>query len=467
MVLLLFGSLLITSVDAGEFRITPSIDLDKALEGISAGDSIVLANGIWNDAKLHFESLPGTAEHPVQIRAQTPGKVILGGKTEFRISGHHITVSGLAFRNTTGASDVFAFRTHSKRHAYHSRITECVFEQTTGSRRDKESRWLNIYGTNNRIDHCYFVGKRNKGATLVVWVAKSVGVHQIDHNHFGQRPELGRNGGETIRIGTSDVSELNSRTIVEENYFEGCNGEGEVISNKSCENIYRQNVFDRCRGTLTLRHGHRCVVDGNVFLGRKESRTGGVRIIGGDHRVTNNYFESLRGDAERAAVCFMNGIPDSPLNGYAPVRNALVAHNTFIDCKVSMEFGVRASEKISVNPANCRISHNAYLPGKWELILVGAKPQKFTWLGNKCQAGGTRGANLVEIERVDILMSRASDGLMRPVMGTLESTGTTSVKFDIDRTRREGTPIAGCDAPGKARSSWPSPKSTGPTWHAR
>ncbi|NND98671.1 MAG: hypothetical protein HKN47_15220 [Pirellulaceae bacterium] len=26
--------------------------------------------------------------------------------------------------------------------------------------------------------------------------------HRIDHNHFGARPELGRNGGETIRIGT-------------------------------------------------------------------------------------------------------------------------------------------------------------------------------------------------------------------------------------------------------------------------
>ena len=75
-----------------------------------------------------------------------------------------------------------------------------------------------------------------------------------------------------------------------------------------------------------------------------------MRIIGSDHRVTNNYFEGLRGDAERAAVCFMNGIPDGPLSGYAPVRNALVANNLFIDCKVSMEFGVRASNKISAKP---------------------------------------------------------------------------------------------------------------------
>ena len=30
--------------------------------------------------------------------------------------------------------------------------------------------------------------------------------HRIDHNYYGPRPPLGSNGGETIRIGTSDES---------------------------------------------------------------------------------------------------------------------------------------------------------------------------------------------------------------------------------------------------------------------
>jgi poly(beta-D-mannuronate) lyase len=426
--------LVIPVLSAKELRLTPDTNLQLALRQVAAGDSIVLANGTWTDPKLRFESLPGTAEHPISIRAETPGQVVLAGNVEFRLSGTHVTVSGLAVRNPTGISDVFDLRSHSERHAHHCRVTDCSFEQTTGSKEAKESRWLNIYGTGNRVDHCHFAGKRNRGATLIVWVSKPVGSHRIDHNHFGPRPELGKNGGETIRIGTSDVSELNSHTIVEENYFNRCNGEGEIISNKSCENIYRHNIFDRCSGTLTLRHGHRCLVDSNVFLGHAEKGTGGVRIIGRDHRVTNNYFEGLRGDAERAGVCFMNGIPDGPLNGYAPVRNAFVAHNFFIDCKVSMEFGVRASKKIPANPTDCHIAHNAFLPGKWELFRVHAKPLRFSWLGNKYQAGKTRGADLVDIERVDIQLTRAANGLLRPT---------------------------GSKAPLRV---WPSPKNTGPRW---
>lgn len=422
-------------VAATDFLITPDTDLDSVLEGVSAGDSIVLRDGTWKDPKLRFESLSGTAAQPIHIRAQSPGEVILTGNVEFRLSGTHVMVSGLAIRNPTGASDVFSLRSHSKRHAHHCRITDCSFEQTTGSKKDKESRWLNIYGTHNRVDHCYFAGKRNKGPTLVVWVAKTVGNHRIDQNHFGPRPELGKNGGETIRIGSSDVSELNNRTIVEGNYFDRCNGEGEIISNKSCENIYRRNVFDRCEGALTLRHGHRCLVEGNFFLGREDSDSGGVRIIGRDHRVIHNYFEGLRGDAERAAICFMNGIPDGPLNGYAPVRNALVSHNTFIDCKVSMEFGVSASKKISVNPADCTIAHNSFLPGKWELFRVEAEPRNFTWLGNKYQIGNTRGADLVDIERVDIPLKRVANGLLQPVDSK--------------------APVI----------TLPDPENTGPSWH--
>jgi len=456
--------LLAHSVFGGEIRITPETDLKSAIKGVQPGDVIVIANGTWTDPKLSFEALAGTAERPIHIRAETPGKVLLVGDVEFRFSGKHLVVSGLAIKNPTGASDVVNFRTDSSNHAYDCRITECSFEQTTGSRDDTKSRWLNVYGRGNRVDHCYFSGKRNRGPTLVVWVDDTEGTHRIDHNHFGPRPELGENGGETIRIGTSDVSELISRTIVEKNYFERCDGEAEIISNKSCENIYRYNRFERCSGTLTLRHGHRCVVEGNLFLGHREKHTGGVRIIGSDHRVTNNYFEGLRGDAERAAICLMNGIPDSPLHGYAPVQDALIAHNTFVDCKVSMEFGVRSSEKNSVVPTGCRVSHNAFLPGKWELFRVQDPPSGFNWVGNKYQSGATRGAELVDIERVDIKMARAKDGLLRPLDAKpLKSDKPSSILLDIDGEFRDPR-IAGCDDPTTPVSIRQLATKTGPSW---
>ena len=453
------------AVDAKEFLVTPETDFEEFAKEVTAGDSILLQDGIWKDADIKFERLPGTAQAPVHVRPQTPGKVVLTGATEFRISGEYVIVSGLVFRDTSGASDVVQLRTHSERHAHHCRLTDCVFEQTPESETGIESRWLSVYGTENRIDHCYFGGKKNRGPTLVVWVSEAIESHRIDHNHFGPRPELGRNGGETIRIGTSDVSELDCRTVVEENYFHKCNGEAEIISNKACGNVYRANLFEKCEGALTLRHGHRCTVDSNVFLGKEKSGTGGIRIIGQGHTVTNNYLEGLRGNEERAALCVMNGIPNGALNSYAPVRDALVAHNTIIDCKVTMEFGYRAGKKQNAAPTNCKFTHNLFLPGKWWLIRFHAEPVDCVWKGNKLQAERLREEPKIQFDRVSPKLERSRDGLLRPTESkSLQASAASTVEFDIDRDPRGKVAIAGCDEVTKRVHSWPSANNTGPTW---
>lgn len=75
------------------------------------------------------------------------------------------------------------------------------------------------------------------------------------------------NGQEIIRIGTSDVSMTTAAVTVRGNIFEKCNGEIEIISNKSCGNVFTNNLFLNCKGTLTLRHGNNCTVAGNYFFG--------------------------------------------------------------------------------------------------------------------------------------------------------------------------------------------------------
>lgn len=154
--------------------------------------------------------------------------------------------------------------------------------------------------------------------------------HRIDHNCFWMRPCLGMNGGEAIRVGDSVRSMLNSRTVVEDNYFYRCNGDGEIISNKSCENVYRANTFVECEGALTLRHGNRCTVEGNFFLGNQARLTGGVRVIGEDHKILSNYFSDLEGDGYRATLSMVEGIRDSELHEYFQVKGALVTFNTFV-----------------------------------------------------------------------------------------------------------------------------------------
>src|SRR5262249_14308561 len=141
----------------------------------------------------------------------------------------------------------------------------------------------------------------------------------------------------------STTSYTSSRTVVERNLFLGCSGELEIISNKSYDNIYRHNTFDSCQGTLTLRVGGGCRVEGNWFFGRKVSSTGGVRIIDRNQTVINNYFEGLRGTDARSALTFMNGIPNTALTGYFQVSNALVAFNTFVDCARNINIGQSGS----------------------------------------------------------------------------------------------------------------------------
>src|SRR6185369_16670177 len=143
-----------------------------------------------------------------------------------------------------------------------------------------------------------------------------------------------------IRVGTSDFSFNQSRTVVEDNFFEHCNGDVEIISSKSIGNTFRRNTFFECEGALSLRHGNGSTVEGNYFFGNHKPLTGGVRIVGEDHTVFNNYFADLAGSSSRAPLAIMQGITNSPLNGYFQVKRAMVAFNSFVNCANSLLIGL-------------------------------------------------------------------------------------------------------------------------------
>ena len=453
---------------AEEHRINPKTDFKKLSQKVSAGDSIVLENGNWKDVEVKLASLAGTKESPISIVAETPGKVILTGQSRVRLSGQHVIVSGLVIRDCTNDKDVFETRTDKEELANHFRITQCVFEQTKDHKTSKKPKWLSIHGSHHRIDHCYFAGKTSPGATFVVWITKEIEKNQIDHNFFGPREKLGTNGGETLRIGTSTNSELVCQTVVEDNYFLQCNGEAEVISNKSCENIYRHNLFDQCDGTLSIRHGRRCLVDGNVFLGREKPGTGGVRIVGQNHRVINNYFEGLRGESFNAAIGLVNGIPNGPINGYAPVEDAIVAHNTLVNCKSSIEIGVGAGTRNRVVvPKDCLFANNVISSGEFPPLRANASHEGVSWKGNMQQSGNDYRDQFVNFDRVDLQLQRIADGLLRPTNPKLLRTKALKkieIKTDVDGEPRDKMVIAGCDDPKTKVREFPTPATTGPDW---
>lgn len=345
---------------AAEHRVGTPAEIAAAAKVAAPGDVLVMKDGTWTDTKIVFEA-NGTEAQPITLRAETPGKAVITGASTLRIAGQHLVVDGLRFEHCTSAEDVCEFRAHSKRHAFHSRLTNCTFIDCNPPDAKTETRWINLYGADNRVDHCYVAGKTNRGTTLVVWLEKDVVRHRIDRNHFGPRPRLKVNGGETIRVGDSKTAEVAARCMVEENLFEECNGEVEIVSNKSSENTYRGNTFRRCEGALTLRHGHACTVEGNIFFGENAPRTGGVRVIDADHRVGNNSFFDLTGEGTRAALCMMNGIVNSKPNGYYTVRRAVIDGNRFVNCQETFVLGYDG-EGGTLAPEDCVFSNNRVQP---------------------------------------------------------------------------------------------------------
>ena len=331
-------------------------ELEAAIKNAVAGQEIIMANGIWKDVSIKFKA-KGSKTEPIVLKAETAGKVFIEGTSDLKIGGSYLEVSGLYFRNgNTPSNSVIEFRADKNAVANNCRVTDCVIENFTQPNRVNKDHWIEFWGRNNQLDHCYITGKSNQGPTIMVILKGNENVnnhHKIVNNHFGPRPRKGGPHGETIQIGDSGTSMTPSYTMVANNYFEKCNGEVEIISNKSNFNEYRNNVFFESEGSLVLRHGNYCTIDGNIFIGSDQSDfMGGVRVVNTGHWITNNYFYKLKGDEFRSALAIMNGVPKSPLNRYNQVTDVVIAHNSFIDCLAPWQFSVGANmDKSDVLPA--------------------------------------------------------------------------------------------------------------------
>ncbi|MDW3210634.1 MAG: polysaccharide lyase 6 family protein [Reichenbachiella sp.] len=422
-------------------------EFNTAVVNAQAGDTIFLKNGTWEDAQLDFFT-SGTSDKPVVLKAQTPGEVILSGAARLRIYGEHLVVSDLDFQNgSSSGDDIIQFKKSSNELAKNCRLTNTRILNFNPASDDIAYKWVSIYGDNNRVDHCHFDGKNNEGALLVVWLTGEASHHQIDHNYFANIPELGRNGGETIRIGTSTNSLTESRTIVEYNLFESCDGEIEIISNKSGFNIYRYNTFRNNEGMLTLRHGDDCEVYGNFFFGGEGKSSGGVRIIGERHKVYNNYFQDLEGDGLRAAISMMNGVPDSPLNRYFQVKNAEVVNNTIVSCKEPFAIGEGNDSERTLPPLDCTIANNIAISTTGsKSITYTDTPINMTYESNYI-TGSTDVSDegIINqdpgLELIDGLWVASSESEVVDV----ESLTVSYLEFDIDGQLRDDSPDIGCD----------------------
>jgi len=411
--------------NARDLLVSDPAQFRAAVKAAKPGDAILLADGEWRDFQALFVGT-GTATKPITLAAQTKGKVVLTGQSNLRLAGRHLIVSGLVFKDgASPTAEVISFRRNSSDLARDSRVTEVVIDGFSKADRRAEDIWVALYGTGNRVDHSHFEGKTNSGVTLAV-IRKAGDPldnrHRIDHNYFGPRPPLGSNGGETIRIGTSEESLSDSHTLVERNIFDRCSGEVEIVSVKSGGNIIRENLVLASQGAFVLRHGNGNIVERNIFFGQGVPDTGGVRVINRDQIVRDNYLEGLAGTSFKSAISVMNGVPNSVINRYHQVANARIEGNSIIDA-ARITFAAGADAERSAPPVDSRFDRN---------LIVGAKGQDpFRAEG---AIDGIAFADNVEarvatpllgagVEQREVALERGANGLLYPTDPALAAIG--------------------------------------------
>jgi poly(beta-D-mannuronate) lyase len=383
--------LLITaaSSEARKINVSTVSQLKTAIQNILPGDTIEVANGTYDFNGNISIIRSGTAEEPVVIKALNKHQAVLINTSYFTLKkAAYITIEGFLFNSR----DVTAVKTES---CNNIRVTRNIFRlQETTSR-----KWILIGGTwnesepnsfNNRIDHNLFEEKHFPGNFITIDgspdpTAKSSQYDRIDHNHFRNIGPRVENEMEAIRVGWSEMSMSSGFTTIEYNLFENCDGDPEVISVKTCDNIIRYNTFRTSQGTLCLRHGNRSVVEGNFFLGNMKAGTGGVRVYGDDHLIYNNYFEGLTGTIWDAPITITNGDADSnstSLSKHFRPKRIHVLFNTIVNNLYNIEFGYTNNGSYSRAPKDIYISNNIVTGSANNLIKVYTNPINLVWNSN-------------------------------------------------------------------------------------
>lgn len=265
--------------------VTSIAELQNAAANAVPGDRIELADGSYKLSAGVRLTRSGTAAAPITVAAAHLGKADLTGSTGFTFGDvSYVTVEGFRFL-TTGGLDVPSG-------AHFVRLSRNVFQITTGTAIGS----VTVAADDSEVDHNTFQNKNTHGVFLQIsgpgehGMSKRVHVH---HNYFFNHTYSGANGGESIRLGFSFRQQGSAQAIVEYNLLEKANGDSEAISVKSSDNIIRYNTLRNSRGQITLRHGNRNRVDGNLMLGGSS----GIRTYGNDHVVVNNVVQNTSGQA--------------------------------------------------------------------------------------------------------------------------------------------------------------------------
>lgn len=308
---------------------------NAALKKASAGDTVFISAGTFKNWEATI-NVSGAENNPVVIsgsnKAPTVFSDTITGNPFFRIKGQHIELTNIEFSNTSFRRPIVVLDSCSN-----SGISNCTFKNNTAIKQFNHMVSVSGNGSKNQIVNCTFDNIAN-GQLVSVRIGDEYPTKTlIAHNTFLDIPvnKYG-NGAESVQVGQDAVNfgTTKSEVIVENNKFIRCNGEAEVISNKSSGNIYRNNQFVDCEGAIVMRGGHECEIAGNTLQGGLI----GIRLSGTRHHVYNN---EINNTEVGILLLYGTGVEYEPAF-YTAVSNCVIEDNIIYTPK---ECGIKIGDK--------------------------------------------------------------------------------------------------------------------------
>ena len=322
---------------AKTYKVANADEFKKAADAAPAGDEIVIANGIYAGWEQNI-STAATAAKPLIIRAETTGKVIFNGdvsKPVFLLTGDYIQIVGLNFEACTVTKGGVLIELKDSKYC---RVSKCLFTKNVVKTQFTPIVIVSGKGEHNRVDNCSFISNvDNQEVQIKVTKDSAPQFTLVDHNLFRDKDKVSwanNNGGECVQVGQDPIllGTQSPRSIVRDNRFIHCNGEPEVISNKSSDNRYISNYFEDCQGELVMRGGHDCLIDSNTFKGG----SGGIRVNGTGHTITNNSISDIK-----TAIRLMYGMAKGKTETgfYIAAANCTIKNNRINNAETGIYIG--------------------------------------------------------------------------------------------------------------------------------
>lgn len=421
---IIVAGLLVGSVMARELRVETQVQLASALKIAGADDVIVLKDGEWKDAKITIKQ-GGQVDHPLEIRAESPGGVKFSEASSLEINAPYVTVDGLLF--TSGAIQkgaVIQFNSH------HGIVRNTAIVDYNPKAFETEYYWVFFAGDHNVIERCYFKGKNNL-QPLIGNAIEDSRYNTVRGSYFKNIPYVANaNGREIIRVwGSGKIEERDedgAYFTIENNRFDHAHGEGtEIISLKSNHNIVQRNTVIATRGGINIRRGNFNTVRGNLMLGQGQEGAQGLRMSGRDNIVTGNFVSGCEYGIRVACGEYITSAltpsytPDIKPNGkktaqvriptYPQVIRLTLADNVTVgisgpDLEIGSSYKNHWPESQQVLlPEDCVIKNNRFIrPQGGEAVLVTvaetqAPFDRFTFKSNRYEANTLIGEGRVAL----------------------------------------------------------------------